>query len=215
MTHYNAGNQSTYRPNLFAVNGEYTGAVQSDEHLVRLLKHGHRAAFDTLVHKYQPRLMSIASRFVNESDVSDVVQESLIKAYVGLSGFKGRSTFYTWLYRITVNTAKNHLRRSSRPLNGDVFATNHGDLSDNNLDRYIDTTSPEELLLADELNREVVFAIDSLPERMRSAITMRDLEGLSYEEIANRMECPIGTIRTRICRARGAVNHRIKPLRSL
>lgn len=188
------------------------GAEVTDEQLVKRVQKGDKQAFDLLVLKYQNKLGVIVSRYVSDFDeVHDVVQESFIKAYRALHSFRGDSQFYTWLYRIAVNTAKNYLvARSRRPPSSDV------DLDDAELyagsDSLKDVGSPEAQLYRDELERVVDEAIRSLPEDLRTALTLREFEDLSYEEIAEVMSCPVGTVRSRIFRAREAVDRQIKSL---
>ena len=165
-----------------------------------------------LVLKYQHKLIKLISRYIrDQSEVMDVAQESFLKAYRALPNFRGDSAFYTWLYRIAINTAKNYLvAQSRRPPDEDVDSTEAeqyegaSDLKEN--------ATPERLLLRDEIERTVVEAIEQLPEDLRTAITLRELEGLSYEDIAVAMDCPIGTVRSRIFRAREAINKRLEPL---
>lgn len=183
-----------------------------DRALVERVQHGDKAAFDLLVLKYQHKLLKLISRYVRDpSEVQDVAQESFLKAYRALPKFRGDSAFYTWLYRIAINTAKNHLvSQARRPPNGDVDTTDaeqfegDSDLKEN--------ATPERLLLREEIERTVVAAIEDLPQDLKTAITLRELEGLSYEEIAQAMDCPIGTVRSRIFRAREAINKRLEPL---
>lgn len=183
-----------------------------DGKLVRRVQQGDKRAFDLLVLKYQHRVRAIVSRYIQDhGEVDDVVQESFIKAYRALGDFRGDSQFYTWLYRIAVNTAKNFLvARSRRPPASDVdledaehFAGNEG---------LIDLDTPENLAQSDELRAVVEAAIRALPEDLRVAITLREFEGFSYEEIANVMGCPVGTVRSRIFRAREAIDQRVGAL---
>ena len=183
-----------------------------DKALVRRVQSGEKAAFDMLVLKYQHKLIKLISRYIRDSsEVMDVAQESFLKAYRALPNFRGDSAFYTWLYRIAINTAKNHLvAQSRRPPDGDVDST-EAEQYDGDSDLKENAT-PERLLLRDEIERTVVDAIEQLPEDLRTAITLRELEGLSYEDIAIAMDCPIGTVRSRIFRAREAINKRLEPL---
>jgi len=184
----------------------------TDQQLVARVQRGEKAAFDLLVLKYQSRIVNLVSRFVrNPSDALDVTQEAFLKAYRALPGFRGDSAFYTWLYRIAVNTAKNWLtiqsrRASDSELDYEEIERIEGS---NALKEY---ATPEHLLLKDEIQATVISAIDDLPEDLRMAITLREVEGLSYEEIASVMECPIGTVRSRIFRAREAIDKQLKPL---
>jgi len=185
---------------------------ESDQQLVERVQKGDRRAFDVLVLKYQHRIYSLVSRFIRDSDeIQDVVQEAFIKAYRALPGFRGDSAFYTWIYRIAINTAKNHLVASGRrPPTGDIDAQD--------AEQYEGATglreyaTPEGMILKDEIEKTVASAIDELPDDLKTAITLRELEGLSYEEIAQAMECPIGTVRSRIFRARDAIDTKLKPL---
>lgn len=184
----------------------------ADQQLVERVQKGDKRAFDLLVIKYQQRIMNVISRFVNDfSEVQDLAQETFIKAYRALPHFRGDSAFYTWLYRIGINTAKNHLvARSRRPPNDDVDAADAEFYEGESALK--DQTSPERIALTNEIGEVVFNAIEQLPEDLRLAITLRELEGLSYEEIADAMDCPIGTVRSRIFRAREAIDLKLKPL---
>lgn len=184
----------------------------ADQQLVERVQKGDKRAFDLLVIKYQQRIMNVISRFVNDfAEVQDLAQETFIKAYRALPNFRGDSAFYTWLYRIGINTAKNHLvARSRRPPSGDVDATEAEYYEGESALK--DQATPERIALTDEIGKVVFDAIEQLPEDLRMAITLRELEGLSYEEIAEAMECPIGTVRSRIFRAREAIDLKLKPL---
>ena len=183
-----------------------------DQLLVQRAQAGDRRAFDLLVLRYQHRLAKLIARYVRDhSEVLDVAQESFIKAYRALPNFRGDSAFYTWLYRIAINTAKNHLvSRGRRTLEAAVELDDAEQYSDNVELR--DFATPERILLRDEIERTVIEAIDELPEDLRIAITLRELEGMSYEDISMTMDCPIGTVRSRIFRARDAINKRLEPL---
>lgn len=183
-----------------------------DAELVERAKRGEREAFDALVRKYQHRIVSLVSRYIADpSEALDVAQEAFLKAYRALPGFRGDSAFYTWLYRIAVNTAKNHLvAQSRRPPDADVAAEDAVQLEPDSRLRDYDT--PERLLLSEEIERVVAEAIQDLPEDLRTAILLREVEGLSYEDIARAMGCPIGTVRSRIFRAREAIDRRLRPL---
>ena len=184
----------------------------SDQILVERVKSGDKKAFDALVIKYQGRILNLISRFVhNPYDASDVAQEAFIKAYRALPKFRGDSAFYTWLYRIAVNTAKNFLASSLRQPFDTAVDFNEMEQTDHS-DSLKEQTTPESLLLTHELQETIVTAIEELPLDLRSAITLREIDGLSYEEIATVMECPVGTVRSRIFRAREAVDKRIQPL---
>jgi len=187
-------------------------AQDTDEKLVARVQQGDKRAFDLLVLKYQHKITAIISRFVRDSaEVHDVAQEAFIKAYRALGNFRGDSAFYTWIYRIAVNTAKNHLvSRGRRPPSTDVDVDDAEFL--NGADGLRDNTSPEHELMKDQLEQVVYKAIQSLPEDLRTALTLREMEGMSYEEIAEVMDCPVGTVRSRIFRAREAVDRHIAPL---
>lgn len=182
-----------------------------DIQLVERAQKGDQRAFELLVRKYQHKIIQLVSRLVGDGDAPDVAQETFIKAYRALKGFQGNSQFYTWLYRIGINTAKNHLvSRHRRPSNQDI------DIQDAELyghtEQLSDVDTPEALLLTAEIKQKVGETIAKLPPDLRQAITLRELEGLSYEEIAEMMDCPIGTVRSRIFRAREAVDLVLKPL---
>lgn len=185
---------------------------QSDQQLVERVQRGDQAAFDLLVKKYQHKIMSLISRYVKQpGDVADVAQEAFIKAYRALPNFRGESAFYTWLYRIAVNTAKNYLvSKGRKPPGSDIDAQDAEFLDDGHGLKDID--SPESLLLSDELKAVVMRTIEELPDDLKQAITLRELDGLGYEEIAITMDCPIGTVRSRIFRAREAIEKNIRPL---
>ncbi len=184
---------------------------QTDLQLVRKVRNGDRAAFDLLVVKYQSRVASIISRYVYDSqEVMDLTQEAFIKAYRAIDRFRGDSAFYTWLYRIAVNTAKNYLESRSRRPQGSADSAEAENYDDGR--RLRDIASPERLLQRDQLQNELRNAIASLPEELRSAFLLREYDGLSYEDIARILECPIGTVRSRIFRARDAVDRHLGPL---
>jgi RNA polymerase sigma-70 factor (ECF subfamily) len=187
-------------------------AKDTDKQLVARVQKGDKRAFDMLVLKYQYKVHAIVSRYIKDFDeVNDVVQEAFIKAYRALAKFRGDSQFYTWLYRIAVNTAKNYLvARNRRPPANDVDAAD-ADYYEGS-DRLKDIDSPENLLYRDELEAVVDHAIRDLPEDLRTAVTLREFEGLSYEEIAEVMDCPVGTVRSRIFRAREAIDEKVKVL---
>lgn len=184
---------------------------QTDRQLVARVQHGERMAFDLLVIRYQSRVGSIISRYVQDSqDVLDLTQESFVKAYRAIGRFRGESAFYTWLYRIAVNTAKNHLEsRSRRPQA--VMEVEDAEQLDA-APGLRDLGSPERQLQRDQLRQAIDVALSALPEELRSALLLREFEGLSYEDIAQVLECPIGTVRSRIFRARDAVDRHISPL---
>ncbi|MDX1374404.1 MAG: RNA polymerase sigma factor RpoE [Burkholderiales bacterium] len=184
-----------------------------DRALVERAQRGDKRAFELLVDKYQRRLGRLLSRFIRDpSEVEDVMQEAFIKAYRALPAFRGDSAFYTWLYRIGINTAKNYLAAMGRraPTSTDVEADEAE--GHENGERLRDLNTPENLLLSREIADTVNATIESLPEELRTAIQLREMEGMSYEEIANIMDCPIGTVRSRIFRAREAVAERLRPL---
>ena len=178
----------------------------TDQQLVVRVQEGDKRAFDLLVLKYQHKVHAIVGRFVRDTDeVADVVQDAFIKAYRALPKFRGESQFYTWLYRIAVNTAKNYLvSRSRRPPGSDVDIDDAEYYSGS---EYLkDLGTPENQLFRDELESVIVKSIAELPEDLRTAVTLREYEGLSYEEIAEIMECPVGTVRSRIFRARESID---------
>lgn len=183
-----------------------------DKALVERVQQGDQRAFDLLVKKYQHKVMSLISRYVKQpADVPDVAQETFVKAYRALANFRGDSAFYTWLYRIAVNTAKNYLVAQGRkPPANDVDADEAEYYEGSEALR--DSASPESLLLTDEIRHVVMRTIDELPEDLRRAIVLREIEGLGYEEIAIEMDCPIGTVRSRIFRAREAIDQQLRPL---
>jgi RNA polymerase sigma-70 factor (ECF subfamily) len=185
-------------------------ADTSDLALVRRVQKGEKTAFDALVLKYQHRVLKLVQRYVRDAqEAEDVTQEAFIKAYRALPAFRGDSAFYTWLYRIAINTAKNALVSSARrPVDYDL------DLQDpDQYDahaRLKDTATPEAMLLTEEIRETVNAAIAGLPQDLRTAIVLRELDGLSYEEIAKTMDCPVGTVRSRIFRAREAIDSRLR-----
>jgi RNA polymerase sigma-70 factor (ECF subfamily) len=188
------------------------GSKNTDQQLVARVQQGDKAAFDLLVLRYQSRIINLVSRFVrNPSDALDVTQEAFLKAYRAMPSFRGDSAFYTWLYRIAVNTAKNWLAiQSRRSADSEMDYEEIERIEGNSALREYAT--PERLLLKDEIQATVIAAIEELPEDLRLAIMLREVEGLSYEEIASVMECPIGTVRSRIFRAREAIDKQLKPL---
>ncbi len=185
-----------------------------DQALVRRVQAGEKGAFDLLVRKYQHKLTSVISRYVGDwSECQDVAQESFVRAYRAIGNFRGDSAFYTWLYKIAINTAKNWLvSQGRRPPTEDVQIEDavHLDAAV----RLKDGSTPERELLRQEIEQTVTRAVDALPDDLRQAITLREVDGLSYEEIAETMNCPIGTVRSRIFRAREAISARVKPLLS-
>lgn len=190
------------------------GDGASDRELVERVKQGDKRAFDLLVQKYQFKITKLVSRYLHDpTEAMDVAQEAFIKAYRAIPGFRGDSAFYTWLYRIAINTAKNHLvALGRRPPNADIDSQEAEQFGG---DSWLkENATPERLLLKDEIEQVVFKAIEDLPEDLRTAITLRELEGLSYEEIAQAMGCPIGTVRSRIFRAREAIDTKLRPLLS-
>jgi len=188
------------------------GEREVDQALVSRVQRGDKKAFDLLVLKYQQKVANLVSRYVRDhSETLDVTQEAFIKAYRALPNFRGESAFYTWLYRIAINTAKNYLvAQGRRPPGSDLDAETAAQLDVGAKLREFAT--PEHQLLSDELAETVRRAMDDLPDDLRIAISLRELEGLSYEEIAKAMDCPVGTVRSRIFRARAAIDKQLKPL---
>ena len=185
---------------------------EEDQQLVERVQRGDKRAFDLLVLKYQHKILGLIVRFVRDPhEAQDVAQEAFIKAYRALANFRGDSQFYTWLYRIAINTAKNYLvSRGRRPPESDVSAEDAEFMDgDHGLK---DIESPERLMLRDEIEVTVHRAIAALPEDLRMALTLREFDGLSYEDIAAVMQCPVGTVRSRIFRAREAVDKALQPL---
>lgn len=188
------------------------GERSVDQALVERVQRGDKSAFDILVRKYQHKVINLISRYVKDpEEVLDVSQEAFIKAYRALPRFRGDSAFYTWMYRISINTAKNYLVARGRRLPTiDIDAQDAEQFDgESALKEY---ATPEELLQRDEVERTVLTAVEQLPEDLRTAITLRELEGLSYEEIAQAMSCPVGTVRSRIFRAREAIDKLLKPV---
>ena len=189
------------------------GDREIDQQLVERVQSGDKHAFDLLVIKYQRKLARLLSQFIRDSaEVEDVTQEAFIKAYRALPSFRGDSAFYTWLYRIGVNTAKNFLVSQGRKLPTLQGFDNEDaeDFEDSGLLKEMNT--PESELMSQEIAQTVNQTLDSLPEELRTAIVLREIDGLSYEEIANIMSCPIGTVRSRIFRAREAISDQLRPL---
>lgn len=183
-----------------------------DQELVKRVQSGDKSAYNLLVTKYQQKVANLVTRYVkNHGDVSDIVQEAFIKAYRALPNFRGDSAFYTWLYRIAVNCAKNHLvANNRRPSSSDVDVNDAENYDAGDALRV--NASPEKLLLSEEIKSVIFKTIEKLPEDLRVAINLRELDGLSYEEIAEIMDCPVGTVRSRIFRARDAIDKQIRPL---
>jgi RNA polymerase sigma-70 factor (ECF subfamily) len=184
-----------------------------DRQLVARAQRGDKRAFELLVEKYQRKLARLLSRFIRDpAEVEDVTQEAFIKAYRALPAFRGDSAFYTWLYRIGINTAKNYLMAMGRraPTSTEIEADEAEGFEEGEQLRDINT--PESVLLSNEIAETVNATIEGLPEELRRAIQMREIEGMSYEDIAQAMNCPIGTVRSRIFRAREAIAERLRPL---
>ena len=184
-----------------------------DQILVERAQTGDRHAFDQLVSKYQRKLGRLLSRFIRDAaEIEDVTQEAFVKAYRALPSFRGDSAFYTWLYRIGINTAKNYLvAQGRRAPTSTQFDSEQAETFES-ADQLRDINTPESLLMSKQIGETVNSAIDALPEELRRAIVLREIDGLSYEEIAEMMDCPIGTVRSRIFRAREAVAEKLRPL---
>lgn len=179
---------------------------------MRRVQQGDKSAFDLLVIKYQHRIVHLVNRYVKDpSEAQDVAQDSFIKAYKALGDFRGDSAFYTWLYRIAINTAKNYLLSRSRR-HSDYEVDMQDAEQTENAPQLKDIETPEHQLMNDQIIAVIKSAIEKLPEEMRIAITLREFEGMSYEEIAEAMDCPIGTVRSRIFRAREAIDEKLNPL---
>ena len=185
---------------------------QMDHELVARVQRGDSKAFDLLVRKYQHRIVALIGRYVSDwSECQDVAQEAFLRAYRALGSFRGDAQFYTWLHRIAVNTAKNHLVANGRRPPTDDIDVADAEQYDSGI-RLRDNDTPERELMRQQMEQTVMRAVEALPEELRTAITLREVEGLSYEEIAARMECPIGTVRSRIFRARDAIEQELAPL---
>jgi len=184
-----------------------------DAELVARVKAGDKKAFDLLVLKYQRKIMRLLSRMIrDQAEVEDVAQEAFIKAYRALPQFRGDSAFYTWLYRIAINTARNWLSSNSRrPSTPSSYENEDGETFDE-MDNLTDNTTPESELASRQIAQTVNKAIEDLPEDLRTAIVLREIEGMSYEDIAQSMNCPIGTVRSRIFRAREAIATKLRPM---
>ena len=183
-----------------------------DQALVRRVQRGDKKAFDVLVLKYQHKIVHLVNRYVKDAaEAEDVAQDAFIKAYKALADFRGDSAFYTWLYRIAINTAKNYLLTRSRRSYDYEIEVQDAEMVEN-APQLKDYDTPDSQLLSEEILEVIQEAIDNLPDEMRVAITLREYEGLSYEEIAEAMDCPIGTVRSRIFRAREAIDEKLKPL---
>lgn len=184
---------------------------KSDLALIRCVQSGDKAAFDLLVLKYQHRVLRLIARYVtNESDRLDVAQEAFVRAYRAAPSFRGDSQFYTWLYRIVVNTAMNYLHAKARRAR---YVVALGDREQDALLRALeDVDTPEGIARSDEIYRAIALAVSELPEELRAALLLRETHGMSYEEIAETVQCPVGTVRSRIFRAREAVDRHLEPL---
>jgi len=188
------------------------GENQTDLELVRRVQAGDKSAFDVLVLKYQQKVINLVNRYVHDPQIAmDISQESFIKAYRGLKNFRGDSAFYTWLYRISINTAKNHLVSRSRRMPDDDIDAQEAEQYDGG-SKLREYATPENELITEEIQATVQKSIEALPDELGIAITLRELEGLSYEEISEAMDCPIGTVRSRIFRARESIEAELAPL---
>ncbi len=193
-------------------NGVSLSNKELDMELVRRVQRGDKSGYDLLVLRYQNKILNLVSRYVHDHhEAQDVAQEAFIKAYRGLANFRGDSAFYTWLYRIAINTAKNHLITASRKVSADGPDAQEAEQYDG-AHALRDYESPERSALNEELAGVIESSIESLPDDLRTALTLREFEGLSYEQIANVMDCPIGTVRSRIFRARETVDKSLDPL---
>ena len=190
------------------------GETELDQALVERVQAGDTRAFDLLVRKYQHKIVSVVTRYVSDwSEAQDVAQEAFIRAYRAMGAFRGDSAFYTWIYKIAINTAKNHLvSRGRLPPIGDITIDDAVQLE--GASQLRDRATPERELLRQEIEQTVSSTVEALPEELRTAITLREVDGLSYEEIAEAMSCPIGTVRSRIFRAREAIDEKLRPLLS-
>lgn len=183
-----------------------------DAELVRRVQRGDSAAFDLLVRKYQHRVVALIGRYVHDwSECQDIAQDTFLRAYRALGNFRGDAQFSTWLHRIAVNTAKNHLVAHKRRPPGEDIDIDDAEQFESAL-RLRDNDTPERELMRQEMEQTVMRAVEALPEELRTALTLREVDGLSYEEIAERMACPIGTVRSRIFRARDAIDAQLRPL---
>ena len=185
---------------------------QLDLELVKRVQRGDSAAFDLLVRKYQHRIAALIGRYISDwSECQDVAQDTFIRAYRAIGNFRGDAQFYTWLHRIAVNTAKNHLVAHKRRPPTEDIDVGDAEQFDSGV-RLRDTDTPDRELARQQMEQTVMRAVDALPGELRTAITLREVEGLSYEEIAQKMDCPIGTVRSRIFRAREAIDAELRPL---
>jgi RNA polymerase sigma-70 factor (ECF subfamily) len=190
--------------------GERGGQV--DEELVKRVQRGDKTAFDILVLKYQHKIVQLINRYIRDQhEALDIAQDTFIKAYRALPTFRGESAFYTWIYRIAINTAKNHIAtRSRRPSDDDIDVETAEQFE--SASGLRDQETPEGVLLSEELARVIQLALDELPDELRTAVSLRELDGLSYDEIADVMNCPVGTVRSRIFRAREAIDKKLQTL---
>jgi RNA polymerase sigma-70 factor (ECF subfamily) len=184
-----------------------------DAELVARVQRGDKRAFDLLVLKYQRKIMRLLSRMIRDpAEIEDVAQEAFIKAYRALPQFRGDSAFYTWLYRIAINTARNwQVANGRRPSTPTAIENEDGETF-SQIDNLTDISTPESVMASRQVIETVNAAIDALPEDLRTAIVLREIEGLSYDEIAQSMDCPIGTVRSRIFRAREAIAAQLRPI---
>lgn len=188
------------------------GEADTDRELVERVQKGDKRAFDLLIRKYQHKIVSVISRYVSDwSECQDVAQEAFIRAFRAIGNFRGDAQFYTWIYKIAINTAKNHLVSQGRRPPKDDIAVDDAMLLDGGA-WLKDRATPEHELLRQEIEQTVFDTVEQLPEELKTAITLREVDGLSYEEIAERMNCPIGTVRSRIFRARDAIDQKLRPL---
>lgn len=190
------------------------GDNESDLALVERVRKGEKRAFDLLVRKYQHKVIGVISRYVSDwSECQDVAQDAFMRAYRAIAAFRGDSQFYTWMYKIATNTAKNYLvAQGRRPPAGDIAIDDAVQL-DGGM-RLKDRATPEHELMRQEIEQTVFATVEALPDDLKTAITLREVDGLSYEEIAEKMNCPIGTVRSRIFRARDAIDEKLRPLLS-
>jgi len=194
------------------VNSQKRTSEHLDEDLVARVQQGDKKAYDLLVIKYQHKIVQLVNRYLKDpSEAQDVAQEAFIKAYRAIGSFRGDSTFYTWLYRIAINTAKNYLVSRSRRSSQYEVDIQDAEATEN-APQLQGIETPERLLMNEEIVKVIRSAIDNLPDEMRTAIMLREFEGMSYEEIAEAMECPVGTVRSRIFRAREAIDNKLNPL---
>jgi len=190
------------------------GDNELDRALVERVQKGDKRAFDLLVRKYQHKIVGLVSRYANNhAEAEDIAQDAFVRAWRAIGSFRGDSAFYTWMYKIAVNTAKNHLvAQGRRPPADDIDAEDAVFVSGS--DHMQETATPERELMRQQVEQTVFGAVQALPEELRTAITLREVDGLSYEEIAEAMQCPIGTVRSRIFRAREAIDEKLRPLLS-